>query len=220
MMDGALRVNASAFLYKYDGLQVQLFNSQTIQFQTFNASELTTEGLEMDLLYITPIEGLSLRGAIAWTDTSYTKDFVNATGENLRGQDGALSAETAGSAGVSYDFALTDAWRMDISIDGRYNSGYAFTATRDPLKQDAFWLLDAAIRAYTADERYELALIGRNLTDEIYAQGAGARPGACFRANPAGGPFATCTPTIANNQDQVVTTSLGVEYVLQFRVRF
>ncbi|MBM4204382.1 MAG: TonB-dependent receptor [Gammaproteobacteria bacterium] len=220
MLDGSLRVNASVFQYKYDGLQVQLFNSQTIQFQTFNASELTTEGLEMDLFYVTPIEGLTLRGAIAWTDTSYTKDFINATGENLKGQDGALSAETAGSAGLSYDFALSDAWRMDVSLDGRYNGGYAFTATKDPLKQESFWLVDAAIRAYSADDRYELALIGRNLTDEIYAQGAGARPGACFRANPAGGPFATCTPTIANNQDQVVTTSLGVEYVLQFRVRF
>jgi iron complex outermembrane receptor protein len=220
LMDSALRVNASAFQYKYDGLQVQLFNSQTIQFQTFNASELTTEGVEADLLYLTPIEGLSLRGAIAWTDTSYSKDFINATGQNLKGQDGALSAETAGSAGLSYDFAVGDSWRMDISFDGRYNSGYGFTATRDPLKQEAFWLLDAAIRAYSADERYELSLIGKNLTDEIVAQGAGARPGACFRANPAAAPTARCTPTIANNQDQVVTTSLGVEYVLQFRVRF
>lgn len=220
MMDGALRANASIFQYKYDDLQVQLFNSQLIQFQTFNASELTTEGFEMDVLYITPIEGLTLRGAIAWTDTSYSKDFINATGENLKGQDGALSAETAGSAGISYDFAVTDAWRMDIALDGRYNSGYAITATTNPLKQEAYWLLDAAIRAYTADEKYELSLIGRNLTDEIYAQGSGARPGACFRANAAAGPGARCTPTIANNQDQVVTTSLGVEYVLQFRVRF
>ncbi len=220
MMEGALRANASIFQYKYDGLQVQLFNAQTIQFQTFNASELTTEGVEADMLYVTPIEGLTLRAAIAWTDTSYTKDFVNATGENLKGQDGALSAETAGSMGASYDFPLSDAWRMDISLDGRYNGGYAFTATKDPLKQESFWLVDAAIRAYTADSRYELALIGRNLTDEIVAQGAGARPGACFQANPAAGPTARCTPTIANNQDQVVTTSLGVEYVLQFRVRF
>lgn len=220
LLDGSLRINGTIFQYKYSDLQVQLFNAATIQFQTFNASELTTEGVEADLLWLTPIEGLTVRGAIAVTDTSYTDDFINASGQNLKGKDGALSAKTAGSAGVSYDFALNDSWRMDLSADARYNGGYAYTATLDPYKQESFWLLDAAIRLYSSDERYELTLIGKNLGDEIYAQGAGSRPGACFRANPAAGPGGRCTATIANNQDQVVTTSLGAEYLLQFRVRF
>ncbi len=220
LIDGTLRVNASVFQYKYSDLQVQLFNSQTIQFQTFNASELTTEGVEADLLWQTPVEGLVLRGAIAVTDTSYSKDFVNATGQNLKGQDGALSARTAGTAGISYDFGINDTWRLGLSADARYNGGYAFTATQDPLKQESYWLLDTAIRLYTADERYEVSLIGKNLTDEIYAQGAGARPGAC--ANFSATRVPRCNPpgTLANQQDQVVTTSLGVEYLLQFRVRF
>ncbi|MEZ5596980.1 MAG: TonB-dependent receptor [Pseudomonadales bacterium] len=221
LLESALRVNATIFQYKYSDLQVQLFNAQTIQFQTFNASELTTEGGEMDFLWLTPIEGLTLRGAIAVTDTKYSKDFVNATGENLKGRRGALSAEVAGSVGASYDFALTDNFRMDLSIDGRYNRGYPLSATLHPLTQDDFWIWDTAVRFYTADEKYELALIGRNVGDEIIAQGAGARPGACYLADPTNPDLtARCTPTIADNQDQVVTTTLGAEYVLQFRVRF
>jgi len=127
---------------------------------------------------LTPIEGLTVRGTIAVTDTGYSDDFINASGQNLKGKDGALSAKTAGSAGVSYDFALNDAWRMDLSTDARYNGGYVYTATLDPFRQDSFWLQDAAIRVYTANERYEITLIGKNLSDEIYAQGAGSRPGA------------------------------------------
>ncbi len=216
-LDGSLRMNASAFQYVYADLQVQLFNSQIIQFQTFNASELTTEGLETDLSWVTPIDGLSLRGALAFTNTEYTGSFVNATGQDLKGQDGPLSADIAGTIGLTYEWALGGDWRMDFSVDQRYNDGYNFTATQNPYKQDSYWLTDAALRLYS--DRYELAFIGRNLGDEIVAQGAGARPGACYRANPAGAPNARCTPTIANNQDQVTTTTLGAEYLLQLRVR-
>ena len=110
--------------------------------------------------------------------------------------------------------------RLNLSSDLRYNNGYTFTATDDPYEQDSYWLIDAALSLYTEDERYQLSLIGRNLGDEIVAQGAGARPGACYQANPAAPPPLRCTPTTANNQDQVVTTTLGVEYLIEFRVRF
>ena len=45
LLEGSMRLNASAFTYDYDDLQVQLFNSQVIQFFTSNASKLRTRGL-------------------------------------------------------------------------------------------------------------------------------------------------------------------------------
>ena len=220
LLDGTLQLNGTAFYYVYSDLQVQLFNAQIIQFETFNASELTTQGVELEASWVAPIEGLSLRGAAAFTDTQYTDDFVNATGENLRGADGALSTDFAGYVGATYDTPLFGSVRLNLSSDLRYNNGYTFTATDDPYEQDSYWLIDAALSLYTEDERYQLSLIGRNLGDEIVAQGAGARPGACYQANPAAPAPLRCTPTTANNQDQVVTTTLGVEYLIEFRVRF
>ena len=225
LLNGGMRFNASLFQYIYEDLQVQLFNSQTIQIQTFNASELTTEGAEFDLLWATRIAGLSFRAALAITDTTYTEDFVNATGQNLKGRTGSLSADVAGFAGFSYDWVLSAYWRVNFSWDARYNSGYPFTATLDPYTQDDFWRVDTALRLYSSDNRYELALIGRNVTDQIYAMGAGARTGACANAQPAPpGSFATiiCNPdpaNPANSLDQITTTSLGSQWTLQLRVR-
>ena len=225
LLNGGMRFNASLFQYVYDDLQVQLFNSQTIQIQTFNASELTTEGAEFDLLWATRITGLSFRAALAITDTRYTEEFINSTGQDLKGRTSSLSAEVAGFAGFSYDWAMSGYWRASFSWDARYNSGYPFTATLDPYTQDAFWLVYTALRLYSSDNRYELSLIGRNVTDKIYAMGAGARTGACANAQPAPpGSFSvvSCNPdpdNPANSQDQITTTSLGSQWTLQLRVR-
>lgn len=225
LLTGGMRFNASLFQYHYNDLQVQLFNSQTIQIQTFNASELTTEGIEFDLLWATRVAGLTFRAALAITDTTYSKEFINSTGQNLKGRTASLSADVAGFAGLSFDRAMSPYWRMNFSWDARYSSGYPFTATLDPYTQSDFWLVDAALRLYSSDNRYELALIGRNITDRIYAMGAGARTGACANIEPAPpGSFAvaSCNPdpsNPANSQDQITTTSLGSQWTLQLRVR-
>ena len=214
-LDSSLRFNATAFVYEYSDLQVQLFDSTAIQFQTFNASALETYGIEFDAQLNTNIEGLTLRGAWAWTDTSYSEDFINATGENLKGEDGAGSADITGYIGASYDWNAGGGWRVNLSADGRYTGDYAWTATLDPFKQDSFWVLDAAISLYSEDGRHQFNLIGRNITDEIYAIGGGAIPGRCPNFNP--GPPPTCNNTGPNSLDQAATTPLGRTLSLQYR---
>src|SRR5690606_32210074 len=118
-----------------------------------------------------------------------------------------------------YDCAVGSNWRMDVSADARYSDGYAWTATLDPFEQDSFWIFDAALRLYSADERYELAFIGRNLNNEVYARGGGARPGACAN-NQAAVPGGCDVTAGANDQDQVTYTSFGRTLTAQFRVRF
>ncbi len=225
LLGGGMQFNGSLFRYVYDDLQVQLFNSQRVQFQTFNASELTTEGVEVDLVWVTPVAGLSLRSALSITDTRYTEDFINATGQNLKGQTSGLSADVAGFTGVSYDWILARDWQLNLAADVRYNSGYPFSETLDPYTQNAFWLFDMALRLSSSDNRFELALIGRNLWNRIYALGAGARTGACANAEPApSGALVevVCRPdpdNAANSQDQIAITSLGSQWTLQFRMR-
>ena len=215
--DGALRLNATAFTYEYSDLQVQLFDSTIIQFSTFNASALETNGIEFDMLWQTDVEGLTLRSAWAWTDTTYSEDFINATGENLKGEDGAGSADITGFIGGTYDVPVAAGWRLDLSADFRYTGDYAWSATLDPFMQDSFWLIDAAISLYSEDGRHQFSLIGRNLSDEIYIISGGAIPGRCPNATPERGPFATCNNTGPNSLDQAATTPLGRTFGLQYR---
>ena len=205
-LNNAMRLNATAFSYEYSDLQVQLFNSTAIQFSTFNASALETEGLEFDLLWQTELDGLTFRTAWAWTDTVYSKDFFNATGENLKGQDGAGSAKLTGYFGFTLDQPLGDNWRYSLSSDVRYTGSYDWTATVNPFEQDAFWIWDAAISVYSSDEKHQLSLIGRNLGDEYYIIGGGAIPGRVPSDN-----------TGANTLDQGATVPLGRTISLQYR---
>ena len=202
----SLRLNATIFTYEYTDLQVQLFDSTAIQFQTFNASALETQGLEFDLLWNTNVEGLTVRSAWAWTDTSYTEDFVNATGENLKGEDGAGSADITGYLGFTYDSELTGDWRYSVSADARFTDDYAWTATLNPFTQDSFWVSDAAINVYSADGTHEFSLIARNLTDEYYITGGGAIPGRAPTNN-----------TGANTLDQTATVPLGRTMTLRYK---
>jgi iron complex outermembrane receptor protein len=224
LLDDSLQLNATAFSYEYTDLQVQLFDSTNIQFKTFNASALETQGFEFDALFNTDIEGLTLRTAWAWTDTVYSKDFINATGENLKGQDGAGSADVAGYVGFSLDRPLNSGWRFDLSADARYTGEYAWTATSNPFIQDGFWVMDAAVRLYSEDERHELALIARNLADEIYIIGGGAIPGRCpnptLNTNPAIPLYAFCDNSGGpNGLDQAANTPLGRTLTLQYRFK-
>lgn len=205
-LDGAMRLNATVFSYEYTDLQVQLFDSTIIQFSTFNASALETEGVEFDMLWQTDIEGLSVRSAWAWTDTVYSDDFFTATGENLKGEDGAGSADITGFIGFTYDRAMNEQWRIALSADARFSDDYAITATLDPFTQDSFWIMDAAVSVYSEDGRHQFNLIGRNLNDEIWVAGAGAIPGRIPAAN-----------TGPNSLDQAATTALGRTLTLQYR---
>ncbi len=214
LLDGAMRFNATIYSYEYSDLQVQLFDSTIIQFSTFNASALEAEGVEFDMLWNTDIEGLSIRSAWAWNDVEYTEDFINATGENLKGQDGAGSADISGYVGFTLDRELSSDWRIAFSADARFTDDYAWTATANPLEQDSFWIFDAAISVYSADGKHEVSVIGRNLDNEYYAIGGGAIPGRCPNFN--NGP-AVCNNTGPNSLDQTANTPLGRTVSLQYR---
>ena len=205
-LDGSMRFNATAFSYEYSDLQVQLFDSTIIQFSTFNASALETEGLEFDMLWNTDVDGLTLRSAWAWTDTVYSDDFITATGENLKGLDGAGSADITGFVGLTYDTSIADNWRLSLSSDARYTDDYSWTASLDPFVQDSFWIWDASVSLYSEDGHHEFTLIGRNLSDEFYIVGGGAIPGR-IPVNNLG----------ANSLDQAATTPLGRVVSLQYR---
>jgi iron complex outermembrane receptor protein len=208
LLDSSIRLNASIFSYEYSNLQVQLFDSTIIQFSTFNASALETEGLEFDLLWQTDIDGLSVRSAMAFTSTEYTGDFFNAGGENLKGEELRNNAKVAGFVGTTYDFAISDELRMSASLDARYSDGYTLTDTLNPYTQDNFWIWDASFSLYTSDDRHEISVIGRNLGDEIYAVSGQSIPGRI-----------AADTSSANNLDQGINTQLGRTVMVRYSFR-
>jgi iron complex outermembrane receptor protein len=216
LADGTLRLNGTIFYYVYEDLQVQLFDASITQYATFNAGELTTQGAEFDVTWLTPVEGLQLNAAFAYTDAEFTDEFINEQGDDLDGEPAARTADWTGFAGFTYDIPMGANWMFGLTGDARFNDGYKLTDSIDSPEQDSFWQYDASARFYSADGRYELAIIGRNLGDEVVAYSAQARPFSCTDL-----PDGSCTTAVpAGQKDQVLTSSIGRQYTVQFTFRY
>lgn len=184
--DRAITLNASAFYYVFKDLQLQNFNGVTIQFVTFNASEVVTKGLDVDLSWRTPVKGLSISGSATYLHSEFTKSLVSAiTGENLRGRTPSRSPRF--SSNLAFDFETPVSADLEFGIRGNAQySGSYFTANTSnftinqratgDLKQNAYATFDGSISIGSPNKSWKLALIGTNLANKIYAITAGSRP--------------------------------------------
>ncbi len=203
--DRALTVNATAFYYIYDDLQVQLFNAVAIQFNTFNAGELTTQGIDVDWSWLTPVEGLRLSGAMAYLDSTFTDDFFGTDGTNFDGRAAPRAPDFSGNIAADWFIPVGDSFELGLSGNVAYSGSY-FTgqSTANDIVQDDFITLDGAISVGDPDGKWKLSLVGSNLTDEQFITSAGPRP---FLNGPVGAP--TSFVGIGPGDDQTVTLTRG-----------
>ena len=185
--DRSIRLNASAFYYVFKNLQLQNFNATTIQFVTFNASELTSKGVDVDFAWRTPVEGLGFSGALAYTDAKFSKALVSAiTGEDLNGRRASRAPKLSGNIAFDWSMPISDGIAFGLNGNAQYSSAY-FTANTSnsvngplapsgDLKQGSFATFDGSISIGDPDKKWKLSLVGLNLTNKIVALTSGSRP--------------------------------------------
>lgn len=205
LLNDALAVNAAIYQYDFEDQQVTVFNPQTTSFTIQNAGETRTRGFEFEGTYLAA-EGLELRAAIAYNRARY-RNFIGScfagqtreegcneainpltglpTSQDLRGKRPVLAPDWNLSAGFTYERQLNRALTLEFSGDVRYSSRYPLVVeSRPDLFQSDYTTFDAALRLYYGP-RWELSLIGRNLTNEVILLNGGGRP---LTGGPAGLP--------------------------------
>jgi outer membrane receptor protein involved in Fe transport len=197
LLDNQLRVGVTAYRYVYSDLQVQFFDPTSVSLTAGNAGTLVTQGIEADFDYVVEaVEGLSLRGAVAFNDAEY-QDYVGQcypgqtvgegcnllpasgvfNGQDYDGKTPPKAPEFAGRIGATYEAQLPKDMTLRLSGDVSYTSEYNFTdALRPDAVQDSFTKVDAAITLSGPEDRWSLSLIGRNLTDELVVTAANDIP--------------------------------------------
>uniref|UniRef100_UPI0025CD3A35 TonB-dependent receptor n=1 Tax=Novosphingobium sp. Chol11 TaxID=1385763 RepID=UPI0025CD3A35 len=220
LADRTITLNATAYYYTFDNLQVQNFNATTIQFITANAGQLTTKGIDIDFGWRSPVEGLRFSGALAYTDAKFTKRFITGTGPDgiggnaddpdINGRRAARAPEFAGNLAFDYTAPLSDALELGVSGNVAY-SGSFYTRQENVADyiQPAYATVDASISVGAPGGKWKLALIANNLTDKIFVNTSGGRP---FLAGPGLG--------LPVGDDEVFTVNRGRQIFIQGSVKF
>ena len=177
--DRTLTLNASVYDYIFKNLQLQIFDAVAIQFRTTNAGELTSRGADLDFKWLSPIQGLSFYGALAYTDASYTKSFIPdpVSGADLKGRASSGAPKWAGNVAANYRVPVAGQYEFDLTGNVQFKSSY-YTRDGSPTDyvQGSSATFDLAGSIGPEDGRWALALIGTNLTDKRTVTSSGPRP--------------------------------------------
>ncbi len=210
-------VNVSAYYYVFTDLQVQNFDAIAIQFATSNASELTTKGFDVDFNWLTKIDGLSVFGALAYTNAKYTKPFnpelaTQDPDNDLLGRASARAPKWAGNIGADYRVPVGNGLELGFTGNMQFSGSY-FTNddTQDDHIQDSFVTFDLAASIGSIDGGWQVAVIGRNVGDKRFVNTSGGRP---FLLAPGNG------NGLPGGDDQVFGLNTGRNIFLEASFRF
>jgi outer membrane receptor protein involved in Fe transport len=189
LADRQVTFNLTGYWYDYKNLQVPTFDTIARAFRLQNAASARVRGLEAELRYRpNSLPGLSLHATAAFNDAKFRKYLSDcyqgqtaalgcnqglnaATGlftqQDLSGRRLRKAPRFAATFGGYYETDVSDGLLVGLSVDGSYSGSYIYGTNYQPLTvQDAFTKIDATLRLFTEDKRWEIAAIGRNLTDK------------------------------------------------------
>jgi iron complex outermembrane receptor protein len=188
LFDNQVRANLSIYDYRVKDLQNQVSIGilQTIT----NVGKSSTKGVDLDGTFRpAAIQGLTFRGAVSYNRARYLDFLANCfSGErttegcvptlvggqlqprqDLAGTPLVRAPEWTGNIGVDYDTSISEGLKLGLSADLQYSDSYiAHSGSKHDGDSPSYTIINASIRLAAKDDRWELALIGKNLTEQYY----------------------------------------------------
>jgi iron complex outermembrane recepter protein len=174
--DDRAEVNVAYFFTDFTNLQVSTFDG-VLGFNVKNAGEAQVQGVELDARWAMS-QYLSLRGSMVWTDFEY-QNFIGQcyTGQVPNAADGIncdyagktnqYVPDLAGNVALDFNMPVGAALRFGSTLEVVYSDDYYPQATLDPTTiQDAYAKLNLRLALGSSDNTWEVALLGRNLTNQ------------------------------------------------------
>jgi outer membrane receptor protein involved in Fe transport len=168
LMDGDLLVNSAIYYQEFANFQLNTFTG--VSFIVASIPEVITQGAEVDVMWRTPVEGLSFQGGAAYTEAEYG-NFPVTTGISPRAPNSRLTNAPLWTAtgSLTYERPVGDNLMGLAYIDTRYTSNVVSGSDLAPGKrQPEYFLVNARLGLSTNDERWGVELWARNLLDEEY----------------------------------------------------
>lgn len=198
LFENSMLASFEVFYYKFSDLQVDFFNSQQFAFVTENAGGSETYGAELQIDWATQIDGLTLSGSLGYLESKYTTFeafcYVGQTPadgcgplqpgqtetdlrQDLKGNTRPGAPKWSGYVAANYErpFGRNLVFGMTANLQFRSKTG--LSANDPSATYKGYETLDANVRIGTQDGKWQLAFIGKNLTDKLAIRGATNVPG-------------------------------------------
>jgi len=198
LFDNSMLATFEFFHYTFEDLQVDFFNSAQFAYVTENAGGSKTYGGEFQMEWATPVDGLTLSGSVGYLSSKFT-DFDNFcfTGQtpaqgcdekqpgqaetelrqNLAGNTRPGAPKWSGFVAANYERELGSGLLFGLTANLQYK-GETVLSSSDPFATyPSYTMFDANVRIFDADDRWQVALIGKNLNDELAIVTSGNVPG-------------------------------------------
>ena len=183
LFDNALILNVATFWNKYENYQLNTFNG--VSFQVSSIPEVTSQGVEVDSIWKTPVDGLDFQGGLAYAEAEYGNDtgWVAQSANPLNPTARPVNFRLPGSRLTNAPlWTVTGAFTYEkpffstgltglAYLDFRYVSPQTTGSNLEPTKvQPEYAMFNGRFALMTSNERWAVELWGRNLTDEEVQQ--------------------------------------------------
>lgn len=165
-----LLANIAAFYQTYTDFQLNTYTG--VSFVVTSIPKVTSKGVDLDLLFNTGIQGLTLNAGATYADTKFG-DFPpplpNLT--RLSGNQLPYAAKWNVTGGFTSKQPMTSDLNFLSSASLKWTSSYNTGSNLDPLKvQQPFALLNARVGIEPTNEAWSLEVWAQNLTNSNYYQ--------------------------------------------------
>jgi iron complex outermembrane receptor protein len=168
--DGDLLLNAALFHAKYTHYQLNLFSG--ISWNVDSIPELTTKGVDVDMLWQTKVPGLSLQAAATYNKARFGSQVpLDPVLVDLPNSVASYAPKWAASAGIAYQWNFSGNVFGRFNVNAKYSSTYNASGVPGPeFFQPAYTLVDARFTIGGVNKKWNVELWGHNLTNRTYAQ--------------------------------------------------
>jgi iron complex outermembrane receptor protein len=190
-LDGRLVANGTIFNMRFKDLQESSFDSTIQSFITNNAGSATSRGFEGQLTYL-PIDNLELTTSFAYLDAKYDNykgaaclaldptsvcnpndsnpaDSNSVVNHNIAGLPLLYASKWTGNAQVHHTLPINDALQVDTTLVASLRTTYWESSDYDPYYglQKTYVKFDARVQLGSTDGKWDVAFVGKNLTNVL-----------------------------------------------------
>jgi iron complex outermembrane receptor protein len=186
LLSGKLVLDAAVYDTKFTDLQVSVYNPATSTYQTGNAASASSKGIEASAAWY-PMPNLDFTASAAYQDVKYD-DYPGAAclateslaqcnpavpasiqANNNKGEVLPYTSKFTGSFQTHYRYDLPNDYRVDSTVNVAGRSKYFDSDNESPTwgSQQGYAKVDLRIQFAPSDQHWHIALVGKNLTNEL-----------------------------------------------------